>query len=281
MDYARIYNNLISKRETHRLNKSKTVFTELHHILPKCLGGTDCCNNLIRLTGKEHFIAHRLLSKIHHDSKPLSLAVLLMSRIGSYTIHSSREIERLRQLASSYSSESLKEKWCDEDYAREMSGLMRELWSTPEFRKKVSDSLKETFNKPEMKSKVKKARTELWETPEYRQAMDKLMASDEYRKAVSSGHLDKFLPDLFTKDDVRHDLWEKADQLFFLMEGNDSEIIPTSILKLCDLSREVRQQSKALTNRFKSGWNPLEDQRWLAYIDARLMTKIHSNAQSL
>lgn len=281
MDYARIYNNLISKRETHHLDKSKTVYTELHHILPKCLGGTDCCNNLIRLTGREHFVAHRLLSKIHRDSKPLSLAVLLMTRIGNHIILSSREIERLRQLASNYSSESLKEKWCDEVYVQEMSELMRALWATPEFREKVSNSLKETFNRPEMKSKVKKARTELWETPGYRQAMAELMTSDEYRKSVSSGHLDKFLPDHFTKDDVRHDLWEKADQLFFLMEDNNSEIIPTSILKLCGLSREVRQQSKALTNRFKSGWNPLEDQRWLAYIDARLMSKIHNNAQSL
>jgi len=33
-------------------------YTEKHHIIPKSFGGSNKQNNLVRLTPKEHFIAH-------------------------------------------------------------------------------------------------------------------------------------------------------------------------------------------------------------------------------
>jgi hypothetical protein len=38
---------------------------ELHHILPKSLGGADDTSNLIYITTREHFICHWLLTKIY------------------------------------------------------------------------------------------------------------------------------------------------------------------------------------------------------------------------
>lgn len=40
-------------------------YKERHHIVPKCLGGTNARNNLVDLTAREHFICHWLLIKIH------------------------------------------------------------------------------------------------------------------------------------------------------------------------------------------------------------------------
>ena len=40
-------------------------YTEKHHILPVCMGGSNVKANLVRLTAREHFIAHWLLYKIH------------------------------------------------------------------------------------------------------------------------------------------------------------------------------------------------------------------------
>ena len=40
---------------------------EIHHIIPKCAGGDDLPNNLIKLTIREHFIAHWILSKVGID----------------------------------------------------------------------------------------------------------------------------------------------------------------------------------------------------------------------
>lgn len=61
MDYIKIYNNLINKaKERNNLD----IF-EIHHIIPKCIGGNDNKQNLVKLTPKEHFIAHKLLCKIY------------------------------------------------------------------------------------------------------------------------------------------------------------------------------------------------------------------------
>lgn len=39
-------------------------YTESHHIIPKSLGGSNEKENLVKLTPKQHYIAHRLLTKI-------------------------------------------------------------------------------------------------------------------------------------------------------------------------------------------------------------------------
>jgi hypothetical protein len=62
MDYKKIYNGIIEKRILNKL--SKDVYGETHHITPKCLGGGNDEKNLIRLTAREHFICHLLLSEM-------------------------------------------------------------------------------------------------------------------------------------------------------------------------------------------------------------------------
>jgi hypothetical protein len=62
MDYRKIYNGIIEKRILNKLPKD--VYGETHHITPKCLGGGDNEENLIRLTAREHFICHLLLSEM-------------------------------------------------------------------------------------------------------------------------------------------------------------------------------------------------------------------------
>jgi hypothetical protein len=39
-------------------------YTERHHIIPKCLGGSNKKNNLVSLTAREHFICHLLLTRM-------------------------------------------------------------------------------------------------------------------------------------------------------------------------------------------------------------------------
>jgi hypothetical protein len=57
--YKTWHDNIITKAK----NRTLTCYTEKHHILPKCLGGSNNENNLVRLTAKEHFIVHMLLCK--------------------------------------------------------------------------------------------------------------------------------------------------------------------------------------------------------------------------
>lgn len=52
-------------------------YGEVHHIIPKCIGGTNDSSNKIKLTAREHFIVHRLLIKIY-DNKKLKYALWAM-----------------------------------------------------------------------------------------------------------------------------------------------------------------------------------------------------------
>jgi hypothetical protein len=48
--------------------RSGGTYYEKHHIIPKCLDGTNANINITLLTAREHYIAHRLLCIIHRDS---------------------------------------------------------------------------------------------------------------------------------------------------------------------------------------------------------------------
>ncbi len=76
MDYENIYNNLIIRAQNRILDAEQ--YYEKHHIIPKCLGGNDVDTNLIRLTGREHFVAHQLLCKIYPKNGRLIKAATMM-----------------------------------------------------------------------------------------------------------------------------------------------------------------------------------------------------------
>lgn len=87
MNYQKIYNDLISRAQAR---ESLSEYKETHHIIPRCMGGSDDKENLVELTGREHFIAHWLLCKIY-DTPGLKKAFGLMCLTGknrSYKISS-------------------------------------------------------------------------------------------------------------------------------------------------------------------------------------------------
>lgn len=92
MNYQKIYDNLIYRAKSRQL--SDDVYTEIHHITPRCLGGSDDPTNLVKLTLREHFLAHLLLCKIHPEHLGLYRAVFLMSK--TRALKSSRDFEILK-----------------------------------------------------------------------------------------------------------------------------------------------------------------------------------------
>lgn len=60
-------------------------YHERHHIVPRCMGGSDEKNNLIDLFAKEHFEAHRLLALENPNNKSLIYAWTMMSWIKNGT----------------------------------------------------------------------------------------------------------------------------------------------------------------------------------------------------
>lgn len=60
-NFTRWYLELISKAKQRG---NIDAYTERHHIIPRSLGGNDDCTNIVRLTTREHFIAHLLLCRM-------------------------------------------------------------------------------------------------------------------------------------------------------------------------------------------------------------------------
>jgi hypothetical protein len=83
MDYKKIYDDLISKARSENRIKNAGTYYEAHHIIPKCLGGEGTVNqwkkhpNIILLTAKEHFVAHKLLCEIYPNEPKLISAYWL------------------------------------------------------------------------------------------------------------------------------------------------------------------------------------------------------------
>lgn len=90
--YTKWYFGIISSAK----QKPSTGYTEKHHIIPRCMKGSDKNDNLVKLTAKQHFICHLLLIKMVEDKMILSklkYAAILLSK--DYTI-SSRIYEMIR-----------------------------------------------------------------------------------------------------------------------------------------------------------------------------------------
>lgn len=63
--YTTIYYKIIDN--ARRQKRVKKNGFQSHHIVPKCIGGTDDPNNLVLLTYKEHRVCHCLLIKMVSD----------------------------------------------------------------------------------------------------------------------------------------------------------------------------------------------------------------------
>lgn len=77
MNYQKIYDSLMSKARTRQLEPG--FYCERHHVVPKCLGGSDGETNIVKLTAEEHYLAHQLLLKLIPDNRSIAFAAHMMS----------------------------------------------------------------------------------------------------------------------------------------------------------------------------------------------------------
>lgn len=75
MNYSLHYTKLIERSRLRVLDD----YTERHHIVPRCLGGTDDKSNIAVLTAEEHFVAHQLLVKMYPGNRDLIYAAQMMT----------------------------------------------------------------------------------------------------------------------------------------------------------------------------------------------------------
>jgi len=77
MNWKKIHDAIIERAN----NRCLEGYSETHHIIPKCLGGSDSPDNLVRLTAREHFIIHKILCILHPRNKSLVYASFMMANV--------------------------------------------------------------------------------------------------------------------------------------------------------------------------------------------------------
>lgn len=97
--YTAVYFQIITRAQSRILPKD--TYKERHHILPKCMGGSNKSNNLASLTAKEHFVCHRLLPNMVDDAKIKSKLMFAAWAMATQQPLSGKSGER-RKCTSSY-----------------------------------------------------------------------------------------------------------------------------------------------------------------------------------
>ena len=167
------YNNIITRAKARGLDKTKIdYYTEEHHIIPRCMGGTDDEDNLVLLSFREHVIAHMILSRIYDDNDDLALAVEFLTHVERggvrIKISSTKWIDELkRHRVGRKLSEETKRKisetrkrnqirYDDEVYAKAAKSRVG-LNMTEESKKKKSEALTGKIVSDETREKLSKA----------------------------------------------------------------------------------------------------------------------------
>ena len=99
-------------------------YCEVHHIVPRSLGGSDDVDNLIRLTARQHFVAHWMLARALGGSA--SRAFFMMSNFGKYGKVNSTTYAIARQEYAEQVSQQLKGKPSQCPFSEETKQKMRE-----------------------------------------------------------------------------------------------------------------------------------------------------------
>lgn len=119
--YEEFINNILVTRGRFKCGDE---YHEKHHIVPRCMNGTDDEDNLIDLFAREHFIAHKLLAQENPDNNSLLYAWWMMSH------NTSREYqERYEVSPDEY-----------EEAKRAFSKMRRQQKASEETRKKISEN---------------------------------------------------------------------------------------------------------------------------------------------
>lgn len=156
MNYQNVYNQIIERGKTRHLEGYK----EKHHIIPKCLGGSNDKENIVELTAREHFLCHRLLVEIH-PNKSLKYALWLMT-IGKQQKFkhkiNSRTYERLKTEIAELTRERFKGKKISEKHIESIRNYHKGKKRDEQWKNNMRCPKKNTENMKHPKSEITKKR---------------------------------------------------------------------------------------------------------------------------
>lgn len=120
-------------------------YSENHHIIPKSLGGQNNLENKVRLTAREHYVCHRLLTKMvkGKDRNKMFSAWHALSHIWN----KNQKREKFKITSRSFSI-------LREGYAKSVSERMKGKIVSQDTKKKLSEAQKGKYLSVETKNKI-------------------------------------------------------------------------------------------------------------------------------
>lgn len=158
------YLEFLQECEHHQISVSDSRNIHRHHIIPRCIGGTDEDKNLIDLSYCDHAKAHVLLAKAYRDNLALSHAAYLMSSESLDDELRALHLENLRLTTIQRNKEYFfmyrgeKEEICVKRVDKEYyESLGYKEGMSPSHRKKLGDSHRGSHHSEETKLKQSKS----------------------------------------------------------------------------------------------------------------------------
>ena len=105
-------------------NQAVDGYSEVHHVVPVSMGGSNDKDNLIALTARQHYVAHWMLAKACGGSA--ARAFFMMSNFGKYGTVNSTTYDKARK-----------------EYAKQVSLQMKEQPNVPEFTEEHREKLRQ------------------------------------------------------------------------------------------------------------------------------------------
>jgi hypothetical protein len=126
--YLRIYIGIIERCKSMN-EEDFSGYCEVHHILPRCMNGTDIKENLVKMPVRYHIIAHMVIVEAYPEIAGLRRALVLIT--GKNKKKAGRE-EGLTRISSRLVAKMREEAW----------RKLKEIGKSPEHRRKISETLK-------------------------------------------------------------------------------------------------------------------------------------------
>lgn len=197
LTYDEFINNILETRGRFACGDE---YHERHHIVPKCVGGTNDEENLVDLFAREHFIAHKMLAEENPNEEGLLYAWWCMSiQTNEHTKEryqlTAEEYEEVRTKFALLMSDKMSgdgnrmwnRPWWDEDtpqdkideWKNNIVEATKRRWQDPEFKEKMCKQRKgmncgeanPMYGKivsEETRQKISQTSRERWADPEYR-----------------------------------------------------------------------------------------------------------------
>lgn len=185
---------------------------ERHHIVPRSLGGSNDEANLVLLSYRQHFICHRLLTKMTAGTDRSKMAYAFLAMCMNH-----------RTLFNSYTYDYLKRAviaaWSDEEFRSHQSEIRKKIWSDPELLARHSAISKSKWT-DEKREEFAKAIAEAWQRPDYRDTLSEsrraMWQDPEFQQRMSQTHkelwqTEKHRSTMQIRDERHKQLWKDPE----------------------------------------------------------------------